>query len=120
VRQDHAYDNFFQEFKIFLSSRKVSIFNKFRLNTQQHEKEKKLFITLCNKKGLSLSCIIKRISASYLNFKLVFFIYYNLATHYKNQVFIIFKNVNCMHADDDVDDDDDDDERNEEKGQKII
>ena len=32
---------------------------------------------------------------------------YNLATHYKNQVFIIFKNVNCMHVDDDVDDDDD-------------
>lgn len=39
---------------------------------------------------------------------------YNLATHYKNQVFIIFKNVNCMHVDDD-DVDDDDDERKRKK-----
>ena len=42
---------------------------------------------------------------------------YNLATHYKNQVFIIFKNVNCMHVDDDVDDDDDERKK---KGQKLF
>lgn len=45
---------------------------------------------------------------------------YNLATHYKNQVFIIFKNVNCMHVDDDDVDDDDDERKRKKKGSKII